>query len=141
MYTMIVRHLNAFPHYMRNMLSSLQTKLQTTLYLFVKRITSIALLRNWALIVTSQVMLHTNVCSFDKNEILNNHKSFMSSLNIETKCKDIPYLYWIPKLYKNPSAQRTICKKNKQKKPITTLYFNIKKNLVRDLLRRISSYF
>ena len=39
--------------------------------------------------------------TFDDDEILNNHKSFMPSLNIETKCEDLPYLYWILKLYKN----------------------------------------
>ena len=46
--------------------------------------------------------------TFDKDEILNNHKSFMSSLNINTKCEDLPYLYWIPKLHKNPYKERYI---------------------------------
>ena len=40
--------------------------------------------------------------TFNNNKILNNHKSWVSSLNIEIKCEDLPYFYWIPKLHKNP---------------------------------------
>ena len=37
--------------------------------------------------------------SLDKDEILANHRSFMTSLNIPSgkKSEDLPYLYWIPK--------------------------------------------
>ena len=37
--------------------------------------------------------------SFDKDEILANHRSFMTSLNIPSgkESEDLPYLYWIPK--------------------------------------------
>ena len=50
-----------------------------------------------------------NTCkptSFDKDEILANHRSFMTSLNIPSgkESEDLPYLYWIPKLH------RTLCK-------------------------------
>ena len=40
--------------------------------------------------------------SFDKDEILANHRSFMTSLNIPSgkESEDLPYLYWIPKLHK-----------------------------------------
>jgi hypothetical protein len=43
-----------------------------------------------------------NPTSFDKDEILANHRSFMTSLNIPSgkKSEDLPYLYWIPKLHK-----------------------------------------
>ena len=36
--------------------------------------------------------------SFDKDEILANHRSFMISLNIPSgkESEDLPYLYWIP---------------------------------------------
>jgi hypothetical protein len=36
--------------------------------------------------------------SFDNDEILANHRSFMTSLNIPSgkESKDLPYLYWIP---------------------------------------------
>ena len=48
--------------------------------------------------------------SFDKDEILANHKSFMTSLNIPSgkESEDLPYLYWIPKLHKTPCKERYI---------------------------------
>ena len=47
---------------------------------------------------------------FDKEDILANHKSFMSSLNIpinEEKC-ELSTLYWIPKFQKNHYLNRYI---------------------------------
>ena len=46
--------------------------------------------------------------SFDKDEILANHRSFMISLNIPSgkESEDLPYLYWIPKLHKTPYKER-----------------------------------
>ena len=46
----------------------------------------------------------------NKDEILANHKSFMTSLNIPSgkESKDLPYLYWIPKLHKTPYTERYI---------------------------------
>jgi hypothetical protein len=46
--------------------------------------------------------------SFDKDEILANHRSFMTSLNIPSgkESEDLPYLYWIPKLHKTPYKER-----------------------------------
>jgi hypothetical protein len=48
--------------------------------------------------------------SFDKDEILANHRSFMTSLNIPSgkESEDLSYLYWIPKLYKTPYKERYI---------------------------------
>ena len=48
--------------------------------------------------------------SFDKDEILTNHRSFMTSLNIPSgkESEDLPYLYWIPKLHKTPCKERYI---------------------------------
>ena len=48
--------------------------------------------------------------SFDKDEILANHRSFMTSLNIPSgkEFEDLPYLYWIPKLHKTPYKERYI---------------------------------
>jgi hypothetical protein len=48
--------------------------------------------------------------SFDKDEILANHRSFMTSLNNPAgKESDyLPYLYWIPKLHKTPYKERYI---------------------------------
>ena len=46
--------------------------------------------------------------SFDKDEILANHRSFMTSLNIPSgkESEDLPYLYWMPKLHKTPYKER-----------------------------------
>ena len=48
--------------------------------------------------------------SFDKDEILANHRSFMTSLNIPSgkESEDLPYLYWIHKLHKTPCKERYI---------------------------------
>ena len=48
--------------------------------------------------------------SFDKDEILANHRSFITSLNIPSgkESEDLPYLYWIPKLHKTPYKERYI---------------------------------
>jgi hypothetical protein len=42
--------------------------------------------------------------SYDKEEHLADHKSFISSLNIllNKEHDDLSRLYWIPKLYRNP---------------------------------------
>jgi hypothetical protein len=46
----------------------------------------------------------------DKDEILANDRSFMTSLNISSgkESDDLPYLYWIPKLHKTPCKERYI---------------------------------
>ena len=48
--------------------------------------------------------------SFDKDEILANHRSFITLLNIpsDKESEDLPYLYWIPKLHKTPYKERCI---------------------------------
>ena len=48
--------------------------------------------------------------SFDKDEILANHRSFMTSLSIPSgkDSGDLPYLYWIHKLHKTPCKERYI---------------------------------
>ena len=47
---------------------------------------------------------------FSKDEILANHRSVLSSFAIDTvgKDTDLPLLYWIPKLHKDPYKQRFI---------------------------------
>jgi hypothetical protein len=44
------------------------------------------------------------------DEILANHRSFMTSLNIPSgkESEDLPYLYWIPKLHKTSFKERYI---------------------------------
>jgi hypothetical protein len=55
--------------------------------------------------------------SFDKDEILANHRSFMTSLNIPSgkESEDLPYLYWIPKLHKTPYNERWYIELKNQK--------------------------
>ena len=45
-----------------------------------------------------------------KDEILANHRSFMSSLNIPSgkESEDLSYLYWVPKLHTTPYKERYI---------------------------------
>ena len=48
--------------------------------------------------------------SFNKDEILANHRSFMTSLSIPPgkESRDLPYVYWIHKLHKTPCKERYI---------------------------------
>lgn len=46
--------------------------------------------------------------SFDKDEILNNSKSFIPFLKSETQCEDLLYFYWISKLHKNRYKEKYI---------------------------------
>jgi hypothetical protein len=48
--------------------------------------------------------------SFDKDEILANHRSFVTSLSIPSgkESEDVPYLYWITKHHKTPYKERYI---------------------------------
>ena len=53
--------------------------------------------------------------SFSETEVLDNHKSVLSSFGIKvsTESLELPYLYWIPKLHKNPYKQRYIAGSSK----------------------------
>jgi hypothetical protein len=50
-----------------------------------------------------------------RDEILQNHLSVLHTFNIATNQDqfDLPYLYWIPKLHKNPYKQRYIAGSSK----------------------------
>ena len=66
--------------------------------------------------------------SFSKDEILENHMSVLRSFNIPTTDTDfeLPYLYWIPKLHKNPYKQRYIAGSSKcSTKPLSILLTKI----------------
>ena len=59
-----------------------------------------------------------------KEEILENHKSVLSSFGLSTKDDDcdLPSIYWIPKLHKNPYKQRFIAGSSKYTtKPLSKL--------------------
>ena len=63
-----------------------------------------------------------------KKEILDNHMSVLCSFGISTKVDelDLPSLYWIPKLHKNPYKQRYIAGSSRcSTKPLSILLTEI----------------
>ena len=65
---------------------------------------------------------------FSKDEILANHRSVLSSFAIDTvgKDTDLPLLYWIPKLHKDPYKQRFIAGSSScSTKPLSKLLTSI----------------
>jgi hypothetical protein len=71
---------------------------------------------------------HTN---FDKEDIMANHKSFMSSLNIpinEENC-ELSNLYWIPKYNVYLFEIKHVCKLNWRKRQSEVLSFSVRRLL------------
>ena len=65
-----------------------------------------------------------NVPDFSALEVLDNHKSVLTSFGIETSDDelDLPYIYWIPKMHKNPYKHRFIAGSSKcSTKPLSIL--------------------
>ena len=61
---------------------------------------------------------------FSASEVLDNHKSVLTSFGIETSDDelDLPYIYWIPKMHKNPYKHRFIAGSSKcSTKPLSIL--------------------
>ena len=74
--------------------------------------------------------------AFSKDEILANHHSVLSSFAIDNfgKDTDLPLLYWIPKLHKDPYKQRFIagsssCSTKPLSKLLTSILTTIKDGL------------
>ena len=66
--------------------------------------------------------------NLSKSEILINHRSVLSSFGVNTKDDDIdlPSLYWIPKLHKDPYKQRFIAGSSRcSTKPLSKLLTSI----------------
>ena len=58
------------------------------------------------------------------SEVLDNHKSVLTSFGIQTTDEelDLPYIYWIPKMHKNPYIHRFIAGSSKcSTKPLSIL--------------------
>ena len=51
-----------------------------------------------------------NLTDLSASEVLDNHKSVLTSFRIETSDVelDLPYIYWIPKMHKNPYKHRSM---------------------------------
>ena len=52
---------------------------------------------------------------FSASEVLDNHKLVLTSLGIQANSEelDLPYIYWIPKMHKNPYQHRFIAGSSK----------------------------
>ena len=65
-----------------------------------------------------------NLIDFSASEVLDNHKSVLTSFGIQTTDKelDLPYIYWIPKMHKNPYKNWFIAGSSKcSTKPLSIL--------------------
>ena len=65
-----------------------------------------------------------NVTDFSASEVLDNHKSALTSFGIQTTDEelDLPYIYWIPKMHTNPYKHRFIAGSSKcSTKPLSIL--------------------
>ena len=63
-----------------------------------------------------------NLTDLSASEVLDNHKSVLTSFGIETSDDelDLPYIYWIPKMHKTPYKHRFIAGSSKcSTKPIS----------------------
>ena len=65
-----------------------------------------------------------NLTDFSASEVLDNHTSVLTSFGIQTNNEelDLPYIYWIPKMHKNPYKHRFIAGSSKcLTKPLSIL--------------------
>ena len=65
-----------------------------------------------------------NLTDFSASEVLDNHKSVLTSFGIQSNSEelDLPYIYWIPKMHKNPYKHRFIAGSSKcSTKPLSIL--------------------
>ena len=66
-----------------------------------------------------------NLTDFTSSEVLDNHKSVFTSFGIQTTDEELelPYIYWIPKMHKNPYKHRFIAGSSKcSTKPLYPCY-------------------
>ena len=65
-----------------------------------------------------------NLTDFSASKVLDNHKSVLTSFGTQTNNEelDLPYIYWIPKMHKNPYKHRFIAGSSKcSTKPLSIL--------------------
>ena len=65
-----------------------------------------------------------NLTDFSASEVLENHQSVLTSFEIQANSEefDLPYIYWIPKMHKNPYKHRLIAGSSKcSTKPLSIL--------------------
>ena len=73
--------------------------------------------RHYVDILIEELGLHSlpgnptyNLTDFSASEVLDNHKSVLTSFGIQSNSEELnlPYIYWIPKMHKNPYKHRFI---------------------------------
>ena len=81
--------------------------------------------RHYVDILIEELGLPTyNLTDFSASEVLDNHKSVLTSFGIQANSEelDLPYIYWIPKMHKNPYKHRFIAGSSKcSTKPLSIL--------------------
>ena len=99
--------------------------------------------RHYVDILIEELGLHSlpgnptyNLTDFSASEVLDNHKSVLTSFGVQPNSEelDLPYIYWIPKMHKNPYKHRFIAGSSKcSTKPLsiilTKLLTHIKQGL------------
>ena len=96
--------------------------------------------RHYVSILSEELGLNSlptyNITDLSASEVLDNHKSVLTSFGIETSDDELefPYIYWIPKMHKNPYKHRFIAGSSKcSTKPtsilLTKLLTHIKQGL------------
>ena len=99
--------------------------------------------RHYVDILIEQLGLHSlpgnptyNLTDFSASEVLDNHKSVLTSFGVQSNSEEfgLPYIYWIPKMHKNPYKHRFIAGSSKcSTKPLsiilTKLLTHIKQGL------------
>ena len=99
-----------FPVFHENFVTkSPQTRYPTTIHLSARDITSTSWHRNLDLTRLPGNSTY-NLTDISASEVLDNHKSVHISFGIEASGDelDLPYIYWIPKIHKNPYKHRFI---------------------------------
>ena len=78
--------------------------------------------RHYVDILIEELGLHSlpanptySLTDFSASEVLDNHKSVLTSFEIQSNNEelDLPYIYWIPKMHKNPYKHRFIAGSSK----------------------------
>ena len=72
-----------------------------------------------------------NLKDFSALEVLDNHKSVLTSFGIQSNIEelDLPYIYWIPKMHKNPYKHRLISGSSKYSTKPLSMLTHIKQRL------------
>ena len=119
------------------LLKFLPTKPPITIPLFVRK--------HYVDILIEEFGLHSlpgnhtyNLKDFFGSEVLDNHKSVLTSFGIQTDNEelDLSYIYWIPKMHKNPYKHRFIAGSSKcSTKPLSILLTKLLTHIKQGLLK------